>query len=144
MMKRDGFSVIEALAATLLLAMAMIPIYDMLAALHTASDRLERATQTPFIESTALILLSGPDPRDLPPEENGALIIDGWRVEWHRRALSVIESAGCAYGTEMIDIQIVEIEMILIQDNYRQRTVHRRIAWAPRYDSLDTYLESLQ
>mgnify|MGYP003656039386 CR=1 FL=1 len=63
MTQRDGFSLIEALAATALLSIAMIPIYDMLSALHTASGRLERATQTPFIEATALTLLAGPDHR---------------------------------------------------------------------------------
>jgi len=141
---RDGFSVIEALAATALLAMAMIPIYDMLSALHTASERLERATQTPFIEATALTLLAGPDQRDEPLEESGELIIGGWRVEWERRALSAIEPAGAAYGTEMIDIQLEELELVLIQDNYRQRTLHRRIAWTPRHDGLDAYLETLQ
>lgn len=141
---RDGFSLIEALAATALLAMAMIPIYDMLSALHTASARLERATQTPFIEATALTLLTGPDPRDASPEETGELSIDGWRVEWRRRALSATEAAGAAYGSEMIDIRLEELELVLIQGNYSQKTYHRRIAWTPRYDSLDGYLATFQ
>lgn len=144
MTRRDGFSLIEALAATALLSMAMIPIYDMLSALHTASARLERATQTPFIESTALTMLAGPNLRDAPLEERGELIIDGWRVEWQRRPLSPTEAAGGAYGTGMIDIQLEELELVLIQDNYRQTTHHRRIAWTPRHDSLDTYLATLQ
>lgn len=141
---RDGFSLIEALAATALLAIAMIPIYDMLSALHTASGRLERATQTPFIEASALTMLGGRDPRDATLEEEGKLIIDGWRVEWHRRALSPTEAAGGAYGNEMSDIQLEELELILIRDNYRQSTLHRRIAWTPRYDSLDAYMATLQ
>ncbi len=141
---KGGFSVIEALAATALLAVAMIPIYDMLSALHTASERLERATQTPFIEATALTLLAGPDPRDTEPEESGELTIGGWRVEWQRRALSATGPAGAAYGTEMIDIRLEELELVLIQDNYRQRSLHRRIAWTPRHDSLEAYMETLQ
>lgn len=141
---KDGFSVIEALAATALLAMTMIPIYDMLSALHAASERLERATQTPFIEATALTLLAGPGTRDTPPEESGELVINGWRVEWERRALSAVEPAGAAYGAEMIDIQLEELELVLIQGNYRQSRIHRRIAWTPRHDSLEAYLETLQ
>jgi len=144
MVNRDGFSVIEALAATLLLAMAMIPIYDMLSALHTASERLERATQTPFIEATALILLSGPNPRDVPLEENGELFIDGWRVEWVRRALSPTSPAGAAYGIEMIDIRLEELDLTMIHDNYRMTTHHQRISWTPRHDSIESYLETLQ
>lgn len=144
MTERDGFSLIEALAATALLSMAMIPIYDMLSALHTASARLERATQTPFIEATALTMLVGPNSRDTPPEESGELMVNGWRVEWQRHALSATEAAGGAYGTGMIDIQLEELRLVLIQGNYRQTTYHRRIAWTPRYDSLDTYLATLQ
>tara|TARA_R110000744_G_scaffold1843_4_gene6811 strand:- start:4442 stop:4876 length:435 start_codon:yes stop_codon:yes gene_type:complete len=144
MTQRDGFSLIEALAATALLSIAMIPIYDMLSALHTASGRLERATQTPFIEATALTLLAGPDHRHDPPEESGALIIDGWRVEWQRHPLSATEIAGMAYGTAMIDIRLEELELVLIQDNYRRTTHHRRIAWTPRHDDLDAYLATLE
>ncbi|WP_421788216.1 hypothetical protein [Hyphobacterium sp.] len=141
---RAGFSVIEALAATALLALALIPIYDMLTALHEASDRLDRATQTPFIESTALAMLAGPDPRDEPREESGELTINGWLVEWERRALSPVEPAGGAYGNNMIDIRLEEVVLTLILDDYRRTSRHRRIAWTPRYDDLDTYLETLQ
>jgi len=144
MTPRNGFSVIEALAATAMLALVMIPIYDMLGTLHTASERLERATQAPFIEATALALLTGPDARDTPAEESGELSIDGWRVEWRRRALSADEAAGAAYGNEMIDIRLEELELVLIQDSYRQASRHRRLVWTPRYDSLDAYLETIE
>ncbi len=141
---RDGFSVIEALAATALLALALIPIYDMLSTLHDASERLERATQTPFVEATALTLLAGPDARDAPREERGEFSINGWRVEWERRALSSVQPAGGDYGNDMIDIQLEEVELTLILDDYRRTSRHRRIAWTPRYDDLDAFLETLQ
>lgn len=141
-MQRDGFSLMEALAATALLAVAMLPIYDMLSALHSASARLDRATQTPFIEASALTLLTTPDSAGLAAEERGALEIDGWRVEWRRRALSEAEAAGAIYGTEMIDIRLEALELTLTLNDYRQTSVHHRLVWTPRYDSLEAFLEA--
>lgn len=144
MTHRDGFSVMEALAATVLLTLAMIPIYDMLTSLHGATSRLGRASQAPFVEATALTLLHGPDGREEPFTDRGVLSVDGWSVEWERRILSNVQPAGAPYGADMIDIWLEELELVLVLDTYRLASTHRRIGWSPRHDSLEAYLMTLE
>lgn len=69
----DGFSIIEALAAVALLAVALAPIYDMVQQLSDAAlraDDLVSATQV--LETTSALLRAG----EPAPE-----LINGWRVD---------------------------------------------------------------
>lgn len=141
---RDGFSIIEALAATALLAIAMVPVYDMLTSLHAASIRLQYATQVPFVEASAIALITGPGMADAgTPEGQGELSIDGWHVEWSRQALTSPEPAAGSMGVEMIDIWLEQIELVFTLDGYRQTSVHTRLAWSPRYENFDAYIATL-
>ena len=144
MAARDGFSVMEALAATALLATAMIPIYDMIAALHRAGLRLGEATEAPFIEATALTLLGGGEPygSERPPE--GVFKIRGWQVGWRREPVSAVQTAGGAYGVEMSDLWLEEVELVLTGTNYRQVSKHTALVWRPRYESLESFMEGTQ
>lgn len=140
MAARDGFSVMEALAATALLATAMIPIYDMIAALHRAGLRLGEATEAPFIEATALTLLDAGEPYGSQRSAEGSLVIRGWQVSWRRGPVTAEQTAGAAYGLEMSDLWLEELELVLTGDNYSQVSKHAVLVWRPRFEDLESYL----
>ncbi len=136
---RDGFSVMEALAAAALLAAAMIPIYDMIAALHHAGLRLGQAAEAPFIEETALTLLDGREPYGSQRSSEGSLTIRGWQVSWRRGPVSAEQTAGAAYGLEMSDIWLEELDLVLTGDAYSQSSKHIVLVWRPRFKDLESY-----
>lgn len=141
---REGFSLIEALAATVLLAIAMIPIYDMLSSLHSAGQRLELATQVPFVEATALTLLDGPDVFGAERINEGRLAVDGWQVEWRREIIGHVQAAGSSYGSNTIDVWMEEIVLTVSLGGYRQSSSHRRMGWSKRFESVDAYMETME
>jgi len=140
MSARSGFSVMEALVAVALLAAAMIPIYDMVSALQRAALRLGEAIEAPFVEAAALSLLGGSEPYGSERAKEGELEIRGWQVAWRRNPISPQQTAGVAYGIQMSDIWLEELELVLTSDTYRQVSKHTVLGWRPRYESLTRYL----
>jgi hypothetical protein len=141
---REGFSLIEALAATVLLAIAMIPIYDMLSSLHIAGQRLALVTQVPFVEATVLTLLDSPNEFGAERINEGRLSVDSWQVEWRREVIGDVQAAGAPYGAATIDLWMEEIVLTFAHGEYRQSSLHHRMGWSKRFESVDAYLETME
>lgn len=125
---RDGFSLVEALAAVALLALAALPLYDMAAALLRASDRLA--------EISAEIEAAG----DVAAMRRAPPALEDRGITLARPDRSFQE--GGIYAGRHLGFQLVEVELNaeIIEGALGER-VHVHLIYTPRYDSIDQLLD---
>lgn len=126
---RDGFSLIEALAAVALLALAALPLYDMAASLLRSADRLAliSAQIDTAGDADALSRMPAaerPGPQAAPPQP--------------RSFQEEARYAGGQYGFRLVEIELRAVPEEGIDGNER---VIVEIVYRQRYDSLDELLD---
>lgn len=105
---QDGFSVIEALAAVALLAVALAPVYDMLQQLSDAASRADDlVSATQVLETTSALIRAG----EIPPEQ-----INGWRVDVTRQSETEPLLVDGYLGGQFFYVSEIE-SLITVQDN---------------------------
>lgn len=128
-MMRNGFSLIEALAAVALLALAAIPLYEMSQALTRAAERLtqisneiEEAGDRAALRALATSFASSPDRRQSIP----------------RSLQDEPIYAGGHYGFQLVEI---EFRAVTVQSATQNDRISLHIAYRPRYDSVEQFLD---
>ncbi len=124
---RRGFSVIEALAAVALLALALAPLYSMLQQITSATLRIERFVEAREVNGTVSSLVqSGMG----VPEE-----IQGWSVTVTMNEPGSEEAVDGYLGGQYFTLLTENYTVTLRKNEYTFERRHSRIALNPIYDS---------
>lgn len=131
--RRDGFSVIEVLAAIALIAVAMIPLYRLQQTLANASFRIERTAQTLAAKENALAWMETVNPMSDP---DGETVLGGWRVSWHAAPIAEVPLAEGYRGSSIFALGLYEVEVTVERNGVRDSFILRKTGWRQVRDPL--------
>ncbi|EAP90076.1 hypothetical protein OA2633_07679 [Oceanicaulis sp. HTCC2633] len=125
----DGFSVIEALAATALLVIALSPVYSMLQQLSDAATRSMHLTDAAHQYRLICALIKT---GDNPPEN-----LNGWQVSIERSSNPTIDrSIVDGYlGADFFSVTQVSYQISLEKDNFRYNNQLSELELTPIYET---------
>lgn len=126
MQNRDGFSVVEVLASVALIAIAIIPLYQLQRTLSDAAIRLERAQEILEIQNSALAFLNTVNPAEAP---EGATPIGDWQMSWTSEQLAFEPDAEGFQGQSNYAIGLYEITVVLQREDTRREFNIRKVGW---------------
>lgn len=126
---RDGFSLIEALAAVALLALAALPLYEMADALLRASDRLAAVSQE--IETAG----------DAAAMRRATVIERETGLQITRNPRSMLSEMDYAGGHLGFDLVGVDLRAGVARGSGGEERVFVYLAFSPRYESVDELLD---
>lgn len=132
--RRDGFSVVEVLAAIALIAVAMIPLYRLQQTLANASFRIERTAETLEAKENALAWLETVNPMIEP---DGETEIGGWRVAWHAEPVASVPLAEGFRGPSNYALGLYEVEVSVERGPVRDSFTIRKLGWRLVRDPLN-------
>ena len=131
---RPGFSVMEALVAIAIIAITMIPLFELQRSLSQSTARLQTTAERLDVEASALAFLQVVDPVAQP---TGRLEIGAWTLDWDSQLVSM-EADGDGYlGPGLYSIYLYDIEAQLTRGGSQQNLVIRRVAWLQTRNPLD-------
>lgn len=84
-MRRPGFSVMEALVSIAILAIALIPLYQLQRTLADASFRLDWSLERSSLKSSATAYLAALNPAEQP---SGTVDFGAWSLAWSSTLLN--------------------------------------------------------
>lgn len=125
----DGFSVIEALAATALLVIALSPVYNMLQQLSDAASRSMHLTDAAHQYRLICALINT---GDSPPEN-----INGWQVNIERTSNPAIDErlADGYLGGDFFNLTQYSYQITLTKGNFRYGNQLSTLEMAPVYET---------
>lgn len=135
---RAGFSVVEVLAAIALIAVAMIPLYQLQRALADAAFRLEQSAAALEAKENALAWLETVNPQLQP---DGEIMIGGWLVRWQARPVATVPIARGYLGESIHSVGLYDVEVRMERNGRSDSFTVRKIGWEQVRDPLG-FIES--
>jgi len=132
-MKRPGFSIVEVLAAIGLLAIAMLPLYQLQQTLANASFRVERTAQTLSAKENALAWMETVNPMLMP---EGQTEIGGWLVSWTSTPVASVPLAEGYRGSSIYALGLYEVEVSVSRNGIQDSFTLRKLGWRQVRDPL--------
>ena len=123
---RAGFSVVEVLAAVALMAIAILPLYQLQRALTDAAVRLELQTEALDTQQSALAILETINPH---AEPEGSRSLGRWQMSWRSSQVAFTSEATGFLGQSNYELALYEIVVTLERQNFRTEFETRRIGW---------------
>ncbi|MHA6288825.1 hypothetical protein [Maricaulis sp. CAU 1757] len=133
-MRRDGFSVMEALVAIAVIAAAMIPLFELQRSLANSTARLQATAARLDVEASALAYLQAIDPIGQP---EGELVISEWTLTWQSELIASEPFADGYLGAGLYDISLYQINAELTLGEVSRPISLRRVAWLQSRSPLD-------
>ncbi|MEO1039965.1 MAG: prepilin-type N-terminal cleavage/methylation domain-containing protein [Pseudomonadota bacterium] len=124
--RRAGFSVIEVLASVALLAIALVPLFQLQSALAEAAVRLELAAEIAEMEESALALISAVNPIE---QNEGADQLGDWSMRWRAEPVTEEVFADGYLGQSNFNIALFEITVTLERGDTRRQFAVRQLGW---------------
>lgn len=131
---RPGFSVMEALAAIAIIAITMIPLFELQRSLSQSTARLQVTAERLDVEASALAFLQVIDP---VAEPTGRLEIGAWTLSWESQLVAMEADADGYLGPGLYSIYLYDIDAQLTRGDSQQDLVIRRVAWRQTRNPLD-------
>ena len=125
----DGFSVIEALAATALLVIALSPVYSMLQQLSDAATRSLHLTDAAHQYRLICALINT---GDIPPQD-----LNGWQVSIERSSSPTLEESivDGYLGGDFFSLTQVSYQITLTKGNFRYSNQLSDLELTPIYET---------
>jgi hypothetical protein len=131
---RAGFSIMEALVAIAIIAIATIPLFELQRSLARSTARLQTTTERLDVEASALSFLQVVDPIAQP---TGRLEIGAWNLAWAAEPIATEINADGYLGPGIYSIYLYEIEAELTRGSIQRTFTVRRLAWQQSRNPLD-------
>lgn len=131
---RAGFSVMEALVAIAIIAIAMIPLFELQRSLAQSTARLQTTTERLDIEASALAFLQVVDPL---AEPSGSLEIGAWTLIWDSQLIATEANADGYLGAGLYSVYLYDIEAELARGSTQYEFTIRRLAWRQTRNPFD-------
>jgi len=123
---RAGFSVVEVLASVALLAIALVPLFQLQRTLADAAIRLERAAQIAEMEESALALVGSINPMAV---SQGEQRLGEWTMRWRAEPLVEERFADGYLGQSNFNIALYEITVTLESGPQVREFTVRQMGW---------------
>ncbi len=131
-MRREGFSLIEALVALAIASVCLLALFGLQRQLVSSQRRFEAATARAQAQRNVLALV-----RDLNPEsqpEGVVALPDGERLSWTSRPASPLRpalTAGGSAGPYLVRLHLVQAELTDARGATKGAVSVERMGWRP-------------
>ena len=124
--RRIGFSVVEVLASVALLAIALVPLFQLQRTLADAAIGLERAAEIAEMEESALALVATVNPMTV---SEGAQMLGEWSMRWRAEPIVAERFADGYLGQSNFNVALYEITVTLERDALVREFTVRQLGW---------------
>ncbi|MGP1276146.1 MAG: prepilin-type N-terminal cleavage/methylation domain-containing protein [Caulobacterales bacterium] len=130
-MVRKGFSLIEVLAAVALMALAIMPLYQLQRTLADAALRMSRAGELADMEQSALGLIATINPDQMA---EGTETIGAWTMSWTSERIAYNPAPDGMTGRGIYSISLYEVTVTLRRDDREHSFTVRQLGWTQTRD----------
>lgn len=133
--RREGFSLVEALVALAIAALAFTAIFALQDQMTVGQMRLQRALDTAALQRNALELVQDLNPMDQPSGQR--VLAGGQVVSWTAQPLTETRrNAGFPAGEGVFDVALYEVETVITAAGGRElgRLQFRRLGWRRTFE----------
>lgn len=134
--RRDGFSIIEVLAAVALISVAIVPLFQFQRTLTDAVVSIERNVEALEISRSALALVSTINPAKSP---DGCDQLGEWSVCWASERIAFEADADGFLGQSSFAIGLYEITITISIGSYQKVLGVRQLGWVLIRDPLELF-----
>lgn len=130
-MAREGFSLIEVLAAVALMALVIMPLYQLQRTLADASLRMARSGEMADVQQSALSLIATINPDQMA---EGTESIGAWTMDWTSERVAYNPSPDGMTGRGIYSISLYDVTVTLRRDGQEQSFTVRQLGWTQTRD----------
>jgi prepilin-type N-terminal cleavage/methylation domain-containing protein len=128
---RSGFSLIEVLAAVALMALVILPLYQLQRSLADASLRMRQAGERADLEQSAISFVATINP-DIVAE--GTEMIGEWSMTWSSERIAHDPSPDGLAGGGIYAISLYEVTVTLTRGQEQHVFQTRQLGWTQTLD----------
>lgn len=134
---RSGFSLIEVLAAVALMALVILPLYQLQRSLADASLRMSRAGERTDVEQSALSLIATINPDAMA---EGSEAIGPWTMDWTSERIAHNPSPDGLSGGGIYAISLYEVTITLTRGQDEHVFTVRQLGWTQTRDMFGDFI----